>query len=142
MPTLIFYLFCLLLCRCFFLCADITVSGSPGTLAVTSAVAGSQPTSVTNTSTTYAITTLLTSTVVGSVNTAMPSGVTLAIQLAAPPFATSAGFVTMTTTPTNLVTGIPILTNQSNLMITYRLSATVNASQVTNATRTVTFTQQ
>ncbi len=118
----------------------ISVSGNPGPLNITTAVAGSAPTSVSDTSTTYAFTTNNTARkITGALATAMPSGVTLTVALAAPSTGTSAGPVTMTTTAASLVTGIANLA-QSGLTITYTLSATVSAAQVTAATNTITYT--
>lgn len=119
----------------------ITLSGSPGALTVNAAVAGSQPTSVTNATTTYSILTTSTlRTITGKVNTAMPTGVTLQVRLTAPSGAVSAGFVSMTTTNKNLVRQITALVLVSGLSVTYQLSATVAAAQVAGATRTLTLT--
>lgn len=122
---------------------SITISGNPPPLVVSTATAGAQPTTVTNATTTYGVSALgATRTVVGKINTNMPTGVTLRVQLQAPTSATSAGSVAMTTTNRSLVTGITALTSTSGLTITYRLSATVAAAPIANATRTLTLTIQ
>lgn len=118
----------------------ITVSGSPGPLVVNDAVAGNPPTADIDTATTYAVTTNNTSRrVTGRINTAMPTGLTLSVALAAPTGATSTGNITLTTTAVSLVTGITRLA-QGALTITYQLAATVSAAQVSGLTRTVTYT--
>lgn len=118
----------------------ITVSGNPGTLTINSAVAGSAPTNAVDATTTYAVTTNNTAIkVTAALSSNMPSGVTLTASLVAPTGATSAGAVSLSTTSQSLVTGIANIA-QSGLSITYTLSATVSAAQVTNATNTVTYT--
>lgn len=118
----------------------ITVSGNPGPLNVTAATAGNQPTSATDSSTTYAVTTNNTSRIVtGSVATSMPTGTSLSVNLVAPSGGSSAGAVDLTTTAQSLVTGISNVA-QGSLTITYILTATVSAAQVVGATNTVTYT--
>lgn len=122
---------------------SISLSGNPGGLTISSAVAGQQPTSASNSSTTYSVaTTTVVRRITGKINSAMPAGVTLSVRLTAPSGATSAGSVAMTTTTKNLVTSIPKNTNASGLSITYTLSATAAAAKVTNATKTLTLTLQ
>lgn len=119
----------------------ITLSGSPGALTINAAVAGSNPTSVTDATTAYSILTTATlRKITGKINTTMPTGVTLNVRLTAPSGAVSAGFVSMTKTNKNLVTNITALVLVSGLSVTYQLSATVAAAQVAGATRTLTLT--
>jgi len=119
---------------------EFALSGNPGPLTIDSATAGSDPTDATDSSTTYSITTNDTNkTITGSVDSAMPSGMTLSVELAAPTGATSLGAVSLTTTPQNLVTGIANLA-ESNLGITYTLSATAAATPEGPSNRTVTLT--
>lgn len=119
---------------------EISVSGNPGTLTVSTATAGQQPDAVSDNSTTYAITTNESNKkITVAIDTAMPSAVTLQIQLAAPSGATSAGNVTLSTTAADAVTGITQVA-QSGLTITYTLTATVAAGVVGQTTRTVTLT--
>ncbi len=121
----------------------LSVSGNPAAMVISTAVAGQQPTAVSNSSTTYNVTTNLTvRKITGALSANMPANVTLAVQLAAPTGATSAGSVTMTTTSANLVTSIPISTSKNNLLITYNLSATAAAAQVSGGTRVLTLTLQ
>lgn len=118
----------------------ISVSGNPGPLNINSAVAGSGPSTASDSSTTYAVTTNNSARkVTGSLATAMPTGVILSVNLEAPKGATSAGTVNLTTTSSNLVTGIANLA-QGSMAITYNLSATLAAAQVSGATNTVTYT--
>lgn len=119
---------------------SITVSGNPAAFTINTATAGSSPTAVTDNSTTYAVTTNNTARkVTGAVSTAMPSGTTLGISLAAPTGATSAGNINMTTTAQSLVTAIANIA-QASLVVNYTFTATLSASQVSAATNTVTYT--
>ncbi|MBI1922902.1 hypothetical protein HYR99_01495 [Candidatus Poribacteria bacterium] len=119
---------------------EISVSGNPGALTVSVATAGSEPTDATNSTTTYNITSNGTGKkITGAINTAMPSGTSLKVSLAAPTGATSAGTVTLSITAANLVTGITQKA-ESSKTITYTLSATVSAGVVASASKTVTLT--
>ncbi len=119
---------------------SISVSGNPGALTVNAAVAGSQPTSATDSTTTYNLTSNGTNQrITGAIDVAMPTGISLLTNLSAPSGATSAGFVSLTTTAKNLVTGITNV-QQSNVAIQYQLQATVAAGAQGPLTRTVTFT--
>jgi hypothetical protein len=119
---------------------ELAVSGSPDALIVNEAVAGAAPTAVSNTATTYDITTNQTTRkITGAINAAMPAGVTLTANLAAPTGGTSAGAVVLTATAQDLVTGISTL-NETAKGITYGLSATSAAGVVASATKTVTLT--
>ena len=123
--------------------ATLTVSSNPTTLIISTAAAGQDPNSATNTSTTYSLSTSTNvSTITGKIASNMPTNTTLQISLAAPEGATSLGLVTMTANAANLVTGISTNTVASGKTITYTFSATAAASVVTNATKTVTFILQ
>lgn len=121
----------------------LAVSGSPaGLLRISSAVAGSQPISVSNATTTYTVVTPPANrlyNVTARLNAAMPTGVTLTATLAAPAGATSLGPVALDATARNVVTGITRNTTATQ-GITYQLSATVLAGVVPNSSRTVTLT--
>lgn len=107
---------------------------------INTAVAGSQPTSVTNAVTTYNVRVNKTSNkkITAGLNTNMPANVTLTVTLSAPPGATSLGAITLTTTAQDAVVNITnVNVTQS---ITYQLSATVAAGVIPSSTRTVTFT--
>jgi hypothetical protein len=119
---------------------ELSVSGNPGALTVNAAVAGSAPTAVSDATSTYAITTNETNRkITGAIDTAMPAGVTLTANLAAPADGSSAGAVALTSEAADLVTGISTL-NETAKSITYGLSATSAAGVVASATKTVTFT--
>lgn len=120
----------------------LTVSGSPATLRVNVATAGSQPNAVTNSSTTYTAKSrglFQTAQIVGRINSNMPAGTTLTINLAAVTGATSSGTVTLSTTNQALVTNIWLPFNLS-AGITYTFSATTAAGVIPTTTRTVTLT--
>ena len=119
---------------------EISVSGNPGAMTINTATAGSAPTSVSDSSTTYAITTNESNRkITAAIDLAMPSGVTLTANLTAPTGATSAGAVTLGTVAADVVTGITTL-NESAKTITYNLSATAAAGTVASTSRTVTYT--
>ena len=118
---------------------QISVAGAPS-LTITTAVAGSAPTSVTDNVSTWAVTTnQSTAKITGSLSAAMPAGLTLSANLGAPAGATSAGLTALTATAVDLVTGITKL-NASGLGLTYQLDATSAAGVVSSSTRTVTYT--
>jgi hypothetical protein len=118
---------------------QIAFVGAP-TLTVTTAAAGAAPSSVTNATATWAVTTNQSGAkITASIPSVMPAGVTLSSNLAAPLGATSAGFKALTTVATDLVTGITKVA-QGAMMVTYRLDATPAAGVVTAQSRTVTYT--
>lgn len=118
----------------------ISVSGNPGALVVNSATAGSQPDDATDASTSWAVTTNLTSQkLTASVGTTMPSGVTLSLNATAPTGGTGAGDVALSTTDQDVVTSISTL-NESGLGLSYTLSATPSAGVVAQQSKTVTLT--
>jgi len=119
---------------------QIAFAGSPS-LTITTAVAGSAPTSVTDATATWAITTnQSTVKITASIPTAMPGGLTLSANLTAPTLnGSSAGMVALGTAATDMVTGIAKLA-QGGLGITYKLDATAAAGVVTSSTRVVTYT--
>jgi hypothetical protein len=118
---------------------QVAVSGTP-TLAISAAVAGGAPTSVTSTGNTWAVTTNQTNAkITASIGSAMPTGVTLSANLGAPSGATSAGYLTLSTTAVDVVTGITKL-NATALSLGYKLDATSAAGVIASTTRVVTFT--
>jgi hypothetical protein len=118
----------------------IAVSGSPATLTVSAATAGSSPTQVSDATTSYGITTNESSRkITAAINTNMPAGITLTIDLVAPTGGTSAGDVSLSTVAADAVTGISTLA-ESSKMIAYKLSATIAAGVVASASKTVTLT--
>jgi len=120
--------------------SQIGVSGEPVSMAISSAVAGSGPTSVTANGATYAVTTNeLNQKITASLDQVLPAGITLEVALVAPAGASSAGSVSLNTVGADVVTGLSRIVGAS-LPITYRLSATPAAQISGPAARTVTFT--
>ena len=118
---------------------QISVAGVVS-LDINSAVAGSAPTSVSSSASSWAVTTNQTGAkITGSIGVAMPAGVTLSANLVAPAGATSAGLKPLTTVAVDLVTTITKL-NAGALGLTYQLDATAAAGVVTSSTRLVTYT--
>ena len=118
---------------------QIAFAGTPS-LTITTAVAGSAPTSVTDATSTWAVTTNQTGAKISaSIPTVMPTGLTLSVNLGNPAAATSAGYMALGTAGVDLVTGITKL-GQGSLAVTYKLDATAAAGVVTSATRVVTYT--
>ena len=121
----------------------LAVSGNPAALKITAAVAGSQPTSVSNNLTTYTVVTPnpanRTYKITAQLTAPMPTNVTLTVTLAAPAGATSVGPVALDMTARDVVTGIPRSTNATRA-ITYQLSATVLAGVIASTNRSVLLT--
>ncbi len=119
---------------------EISVSGNPAALIVSTATAGSEPDAVTDNATTYSVTTNGTNKkITGVLDSAMPANTTLQVNLTAPTGGSSAGSVTLSASAADLVTGITQRA-ESGLTITYTLSATVSAGIVASDSRTVTLT--
>jgi hypothetical protein len=117
---------------------ELTVIGTPS-LTINSAVAGEQPQPVTDTSSTYSVSTNGTNKrITAVIDKLMPAYTTLEIQLTAPGSGTSTGYKTLSTTAADVVTGISHIAS-SNRMITYRFSATTSAGVLTDSC-TVTLT--
>jgi len=119
----------------------VKVSGNPGTLRISSAVAGLQPTPVSDALTTYMVKVASGGPrkITAQLDIPMPAGVTLTMALAAPAGATSLGAVSLDATPRDLVVNIPVGTNATQ-SITFQLDATVLAGVVPASTRNVTLT--
>lgn len=119
---------------------ELAVSSPTVSLTVNSAVAGSAPTSASDATTTYAVTTNETARkITGAINTSMPTGVTLSVGLAAPSGALSAGLQPLSTTAVDLVTSMETV-NDPSKVISYQLAATSAAGVVASAAKTVTLT--
>jgi hypothetical protein len=118
---------------------QIAFIGAPS-LTVSTAAAGAAPSSVTNATATWAVTTNQTGAkITASIPAAMPPGLTLSSSLAAPAGAASAGFLPLGTVAVDLVTGITKIA-QGLLVVTYKLDATAAAGVVTSNSRIVTYT--
>jgi hypothetical protein len=119
---------------------EISASGDPGALTISTATAGSEPDNATDNTTTYAVTTNGTNKkITGEIEANMPANVTLQVNLTAPTGGSGSGATSLSTTAADLVTGITQRA-ESGLGITYTLSATVGAGVVASDTRTVTLT--
>ena len=118
----------------------LMVSADPGLLRISSAVPGSQPTSVSDATTTYHVKAGSgAKKITGQLSGAMPTGVTLTVTLAAPPGATSLGPVSLDASPRDLVVNIPSGANTTQ-SISYTLNATAAAGVIPASSRTVTLT--
>jgi hypothetical protein len=121
--------------------AQFTVTGSPSTLRVQTAVAGLAPAPVSDNSTSYTYKSPgpKNKKITAQLNAPMPSGVTLQVTLQAPSGAVSIPNVTLDATARDVVTGVP-RRQDTPLSITYTLSATLDAGVVPPQSRTVTLT--
>jgi hypothetical protein len=119
---------------------ELSVAGNPGHMLVNSASAGQEPDAVQDSSTTYGISTNGSNRkITGELDSAMPAGTALQVNLSAPSGASSQGNSTLSPAPVDLVTGISSV-SQDNLTITYTFSALVQAGVLGSGSRTVTLT--
>ena len=117
---------------------QIAFTGSPS-LVINTATAGSGPAAATASGTWAVTTNQSNAKITASINSAMPAGLTLTANLAAPPGGTSAGAQTLSTTAVDVVTGLTKVA-QGSLNVTYDLTATTAAGVVASQSRTVTYT--
>jgi hypothetical protein len=120
----------------------VVVSGNPGLLRVSTAITGSEPVAVSNSTTTFTVTTPNPNRphkVLAQLNAAMPTGLTLTAEFDPPPGATSLGPIALDMTARDVVTAIPRNTNSTQL-ITWTLTASVLAGVVPPTSRIVTLT--
>ena len=119
---------------------QVAFTSTPVTLTITTAVAGSDPTPVSDASSVWAVSTNQTNAKISaSISTVMPAGVTLSVALASPVGATNAGTIALTAVSQDLVTNITKL-KASAQSVTYTLGATVAAGVIASSSRTVTYT--
>ena len=119
---------------------QIGVTGGPAPMVISTATAGSAPSSVTASGGSYAVTTNESNKkITASLDEPLPAGVRLEVSLTAPQGASSAGDMPLSTADADLVTGISTQA-ASALPITYRLIADASVHMAAPATRTVTFT--
>jgi hypothetical protein len=115
------------------------VSGTASPILVRTATVSRAPTSASVSGTSFAITTNeANQKIAASLDEPMPSGVSLAVSLAAPAGATSAGTANLGATSTDVVTGISRVSAEA-LPIVYTLRASASALALSQ-TRVVTFT--
>lgn len=118
----------------------LSVSGSPAAFTVTTAIAGLQPAGLSNNATTYFVKVKNSAGVkkiTASLNSPMPVGTTLTLQMVAPSGATSLGAVGLDATARDVVVNIS-KQNGVTLGITYAFTATVAAGVLPVQNRTVT----
>ncbi|MFO7965917.1 MAG: hypothetical protein R6U50_18465 [Desulfobacterales bacterium] len=122
---------------------ELSVSGHPADMVISTATAGSEPDEVIEDTTTYAISTNCTNKkITADIDSEMPAGVTLKINLAEPTGAVSSGDVDISSATVNsidVVTGISKVA-ESGLSIIYKLSAVVAAGHVPLSDRVITLT--
>ncbi len=121
--------------------AEVSLDTDTFSVTVNSAVAGSQPSNATSSST-YDVASNAgdnAKKITASINSDMPANVTLSISLAAPAGATSAGYVTLSSVAADAVTGVDT-TNTTNLAVSVRLASTVSAGVISSSSRTLTLT--
>jgi hypothetical protein len=117
---------------------QISVAGSPS-LTVNTATAGSAPTAATA-SATWAVTTNQSNAkVTAQLDSDMPAGLTLTVNLGAPVGASSAGVKTLSSASVDVVTAITQKA-EGALSVDYSLAATTAAGVVSSTSRTVTYT--
>lgn len=121
---------------------EIAVSGDPGDLIIDTATAGQAPNPVSDSSTSYAFTTNKNNRkITGAINSSMPAGLTLEIDLAKPGLASwsTEGIKTLTTSAVDLAKGDKGYSSGNT--ITYTLSATADVEEMGSPdTRIVTLT--
>jgi hypothetical protein len=123
----------------------VSVSGNPGLLRINAAVAGTQPTSVSDATRTFTVTTPNPGNnkyqVYMSLNANMPAGVTLTATLAVPggSTATSNGAIALDVTNRAMLVNIK-KGYTGTAATTYQLTATAAAGVVPLSSRTVTYT--
>jgi hypothetical protein len=120
---------------------QLSVSGSPAAMKITSATAGLPPNDALNTATTYSVKGKANKSykITVALNANMPAGMTLTIDLVPPAGAVDDGVVTLSTTAREVVGNITNTTTFTG-QITYDLAATPAAGVVTSQSRIVTFT--
>jgi hypothetical protein len=120
---------------------ELNIDDASVTLTVIGAMPGSDPTQVSD-SATYDISTNCAADakkVTAEIDSAMPSGLTLKINMTAPTGATSAGAVTLSDTPADALTAIDAV-SESNINMDFTLDATAEAGVVAAASKTCTLT--
>ena len=118
---------------------EFAVTGAP-TLTIIAATAGSEPTAVTDATSTYSVTTNSASNkkITAAINPAMPTGVTLSVNLTSTN-GSSLGEKSLSTSAADVVENF-LKEKESGSAITYSLAATTVAGVVGSSTTTVTFT--
>ena len=121
---------------------ELSVSGNPGALIVSTANAGSEPYDDLDVATTYAITTNCVDgakKITAAIGTDMPTGVTLMITLIHPSGGTTHVEWVLSTSAADVVTLIDAVAS-SGIQLIYKLRSTASAGVVGSAQKTVTLT--
>lgn len=119
---------------------ELSISGSTVTLTILDPGTPTDPAAATDSSTRFNITSNSANTKIkAKLDTAVPTGTTLTMNLQAPGSATSSGDISLTTTDQNVVVGIVKNASIDNV-ITYKFTTTPAAGVFTNVTRKVTLT--
>lgn len=121
----------------------ISLSASPGTFTINGPdTPGSKFGSATDDTTTFSVTTNgdpgAERKITGYVQTALPTGVTLAVNLTAPTGGTSQGYVSLTTTAQDLVLGITDVAETKG--ISYKLTVDLTTAPIGDFTNAVIYT--
>lgn len=110
-------------------------------MTISVATAGSQPTSVSDSSTTWSVQTNPGQhTVTTALSANLPAGLTLSLNMAAPSGAVSQGTKILSTTAQTMVTNLTNIVNFQTQGLTYTLAANVSAGVVGTSTVVVTMT--
>jgi hypothetical protein len=121
----------------------VAISGNPSAFVVNSAVAGSEPLGLTNSSTTYTVNTPPNPNtkyqVTAQLNANMPVGTTLTATFAPTQGAVSTGAIVLDVTPRQMVNSVR-KNYSGTAAITYQFDATVSAGVIPTTTRIVTLT--
>jgi len=121
----------------------VAISGNPSAFVVNSAVAGSEPLALSNSSTTYTVNTPPSPNtkyqVTAQLNANMPVGTTLTATFAPTQGATSTGAIILDVTPRQMVNNVR-KNYSGTAAITYQFGATVSAGVIPTTTRIVTLT--
>ena len=120
----------------------LSTTGSPGTFTISTATAGSQPLTLTNSATSYSVTAKNSAgpkKIIAQLDAPMPFGTTLTVNMVAPSGATSMGAVALDATTRDIVINI-VKENSVTQGITYTFAATAAAGVIPAQSRTVTFT--
>ena len=118
---------------------EISASGNPAALNITTTTAGSDPSEVTDATTTYSVSTNETNRKITAVLDFAVTGGTLKINMTAPASGVSAGDVTLTAVTADAVTSIDTEASAANT-ITYKYSATMADGVIASDTVQVTLT--
>jgi len=119
----------------------IAVSGNPGAMIITDAIAGSDLTAVSDNSTSYSITTNTDNMkIVGSISAAMPAGTQLTLQLASSKGISLGSMdISNALSPVDLVTGVSKGSDQGQ-SISYVFSANADVPSIPSDSRVITLT--